>query len=106
MSERAGAKYMPEPGMVRPMAQANFVKETYQENDKYVGVWHELVEAEPVEPEPSKYREYSQEHLQYFEELRNEFSPIDVQPANVRLRFEEASTGLPTSGSWRNGAAV
>ncbi len=105
--EKQFAKYMPEPGMVRPLAQANFVKEIYQENDKYIWVWNKIMEPEETpDPSSSKYHEYSQEHLQYFEELRDEFAPIEVPAAGVRLKFEESSAGLPPTGSWRNGASV
>jgi hypothetical protein len=105
--EKQYAKYMPEPGMVRPVAQVNLPMEIYQENDKYVWVWIRVVKPPDVtEVANAKYADFSQDQLHYFDQLRGDFEPIDVPAAGVKLRFEEASTGLPTSGSWRNGGAV
>ncbi|HKR62582.1 MAG TPA: VCBS repeat-containing protein [Thermoanaerobaculia bacterium] len=105
--EKQYAKYMPEPGMVRPLANVNVVAEIYQENDKYLWAWIPVIETEPVDPNTDpKYQEMPAEHVRYFENLRGEFSPIDPPPAGVKVRFEESSNGLPKTGSWRNGGAV
>lgn len=104
--EKEFAKYMDQPGWVRPLAQANFIREIYQENDKYIWVWTEVRDPEAekkIEPEKSPWDDAA---VKYFQELRSDFTPIDVPDAGVRVRFEEASKGLPTTGSWRNGAAV
>lgn len=112
--DKEHAEYAAKPGWVKPVGNVAFAYEMYQENDKYVWVWHE------VQPEPEatsaadrglaagagRFREYSKEDIAYFEKLRAEFAPIAVPDAAVRIQFEESSKGLPTTGSWRNGAAI
>jgi hypothetical protein len=104
--EKRFAQYMPEPGIVRPIAQLNFPMEIYQENETYVWVWVKVIEPEQTDLNAPKYGDYSQEQVQYFQQLRDEFEPADVPAAGVKLRFEESSAGLPTDGSWRNGGAI
>jgi len=104
--EKRFAKYLPTPGWVRPLAQANFEREIYQENDRYIWVWNEIVEFDTPSPESARFHEYSPKDLQYFDAYRDEFSPLDVDPAGVTLRFRESSEGLPKNGSWRNGGTV
>lgn len=105
-AEKRFAKYLPEPGMVRPLANANFTREIYQENDKYVWVWNEVLDLEDVDPNESKYFAYTDEHLKYFEELRSEFEPLDLADSSKRIVFEESSKNLPVTGSWRNGGDI
>ncbi|MDP9190941.1 MAG: VCBS repeat-containing protein [Acidobacteriota bacterium] len=106
-AEKRFAKYLPEVGMVRPFAQANFAYQIYQENDKYVWVWQEILDTEAILEEARALdNPWSKEHIEYFQKFRGDFEPLDLQPAPVRIRFEESSAGLPTSGSFRNGAAV
>lgn len=104
--EKEFAKYVEQPGWVRPLAQANFTREIYQENDKYIWVWSEIRDPEAekaIEPAKSPWDDAA---VIYFKELRGDFSPIEVPASEVRVRFENSSEGLPTTGSWRNGAAV
>lgn len=105
--EKQYAKYDQQEGWVRPWAPVNFAKEIYQENDKYVWVWNEERDPEPVQTEDtSKYREFPEQTVKYLESVRNEFSDLTPQDSNVKVRFEDASKGLPTDGSWRNTLAV
>jgi len=93
-----------DPGFVRPFAYVNATNEVYQQNDKYVWVW--VRDVAPEELEPPKSSKYSNEQLQYFEDMRSEFSDLTPKPAGKTIRFTKASEGLPTSGSWRNSLAV
>jgi len=103
-----------EEGTVRPMAQANFAFELYQLNDKYVWYWVE--EADPSAPQQSDiekgaeqaYAQYSQNQwaLKQLRKMQPEFSTLDVPLSSKTIRFEDASEGLPTSGSWRNTVTV
>lgn len=101
------AKYVAQPGWVRPIGNVNITSEIYQENDKYVWVWipvpateEEIKEARPAPPQ------FDEAATRYFQELRGEFTPLDLPAAGVTVKFEESSNGLPTTGSWRNGGAV
>jgi len=106
-AEKRHARYLPEVGWVRPLANANFQREIYQENDKYVWVWDEIVDHDAVMKEAvANESTWSKESIAYFEELRPEFAPLDASRANVKVTFADSSAGLPTTGSWRNGAAV
>lgn len=106
-TERRHAQYAPEPGWVRPLAQMPFKREIYQENDKYIWVWDEVIDRQAREAQIKEKTasRLSDEYIAYYRELREEFSPLTV-PSRGSFRFEEASEGLPQSGSWRNGAAV
>jgi len=112
--ERKGAKYVDQPGYVRPLAFMNFTEEIYQENDKYVWVWMEEIEPPAAEePDPAEsdapkggYLKLDAKQIEYLDSIRKEFAPIDVPKAPVSLRFEKASEGLPVDGSWRNSLAV
>ena len=112
--ERRWARYGPDPKLVRPIGNLNFYAEIYQQNDKYVWAWIEEIEDIPV-PTPqdlqeqaqvSKYPELNADAVKFYETFREDFKPLDVPNADVRVRFEESSDGLPTSGSWRNSLAV
>lgn len=100
-----------DPGWVRPFKWVNMPFELYQQNDKYVWVWM---------PEPNQ-NEESQTQVQQAEEtpggftkpqleyLRNaaaDFKEITVPDSPKTIRFEEASSGLPVDGSWRNSLTV
>lgn len=102
--DRKWAKYDVQEGWVRPFVPVNIGKEIYQQNEKYVWVWHEIFEKQPVED--TSYDVSSEEEIKYFESVRTEFSELAPPASDVRIRFEEASNGLPQSGSWRNSLAV
>ncbi len=105
--EKRHAKYLPETGWVRPLANANFSREIYQENETYIWVWDEVIDRDALlEEAAASESPWSKESIEYFEVLRSEFTPLDAPRSNVRIRFADSSSGLPTSGSWRNGAAV
>ena len=100
------------PRFVRPFANVNFTEEVYQENAKYVWVWmQELDDAETQQKseeraEASQYKPVKDEGIAYFEAFRKEFTPLDPPKSNLKVRFEESSSGLPGGGSWRNSLAV
>lgn len=102
--ERQWARYDVQEGWVRPFAPVNFAKELYQQNEKYVWVWHEIVDKTTLED--SSYTPPPDEEIKYFEGVRTEFSELTPPQSAVRVRFEEASNGLPSNGSWRNSLAV
>jgi hypothetical protein len=105
--EKRHAKYLPEVGWVRPLANANFSREIYQENEKYIWVWDEIIDRDALlEEAAAKESPWSKEAIEYFEVLRSEFTPLDVAQSGARIRFADSSNGLPASGSWRNGAAL
>jgi hypothetical protein len=113
--EKKHAKFSDDPRIVRPVGNLNFYAEVYQQNEKYVWVWIEEVilnedipvpgQAEPVQAKP-KYPELNAEAIKFYETFREDFKPLDVPKADVRVKFEESSEGLPTAGSWRNSLAV
>lgn len=92
-----------EEGFVRPIAFANVAKEVYQLNNRWLWVWiPDQTEVEvPTPPSP-----YNTEALVYLRDMRAEFSELNPKASARKIRFEEASDGLPNSGSWRNGLAV
>ncbi|HEY0141411.1 MAG TPA: VCBS repeat-containing protein [Thermoanaerobaculia bacterium] len=106
--DKEWAKYDQQPGWVRPFGGVNVAKEIYQENAKYVWVWHEVLEETAVDPndDSTKYKPYAEEQVKYFEVMRNEFTEIGVPSAGTTIRFEEASANLPNNGSWRNTMSV
>ncbi|MEO8033433.1 MAG: VCBS repeat-containing protein, partial [Acidobacteriota bacterium] len=99
-----------EEGWVRPFGFVNVTKEIYQQNDKYVWVWNEdktpeqkAAEAEMPTNAPPR---YSEAQLKYIKYMRPEFQDLPVAKSDRTVRFEEASEGLPTQGSWRNSLDV
>ena len=107
---REFAHYNPEnPRVVRPVAMVNFYFEIYQQNEKYVWVWMQELEPRRDRAERKKAAETKpvpKETVDYLNLIRDEFTPLDPPASPVRIRFEEASKGLPDSGSWRNSGAV
>jgi hypothetical protein len=100
-----------EEGTVRPFGFVNVYKEIYQQNDKYVWVWHEDVPPEDADAaaaafEAATFRKFSDDDLAFLQKIRSEFSELTPPASDVTVRFEESSAGLPTSGSWRNSLAV
>jgi len=99
-----------EEGQVRPFGFVNVPKELYQQNERYVWVW---IENKPVEDDgvpallpalPEK--KFTDAQIAYAKAIRPEFQDLAVPMSTRTLRFEESSSGLPTSGSWRNSLAV
>ncbi|HYH08026.1 MAG TPA: VCBS repeat-containing protein [Thermoanaerobaculia bacterium] len=97
------------PGFVKAPA-INSVEEVYQENDKYVWTWIEVIDpiAPPTEEElrASQYTQLTPEQIDFLEGLRGEFTPLEPQKSDKKLAFEKSSSGLPVDGSWRNSLAV
>jgi hypothetical protein len=112
--ERRWANYDDvEPGWVKPFGFVNSKKEIYQQNDKYVWAWmeqkevEELVVGDASEPmDETQYARYNDEEINYFQQMRSEFSALDVPASGRTVRFELAQDGLPKTGSWRNTIAV
>lgn len=97
------------PGWVQPHPNVNVTDEMYQENDKWVWVW--IPEAAPRRTTEERrdalqYSQYSSTALEYLQKVRQEYEPLEPPRSSTKVRFEEASTGLPTSGSFRNSLAV
>lgn len=94
-----------EPGFVRPYAFVNIAREVYQRNTRYVWVWMpDTLSEEATTPQPEA--GYNAEQIKYLRDMRPEFSELTPKASGKSIRFEESSDGLPTSGSWRNSAAV
>ncbi|HEX8616330.1 MAG TPA: VCBS repeat-containing protein [Thermoanaerobaculia bacterium] len=109
--DKRWAKYVDQPGFVKPLAFMNFTEELYQENDKYVWAWIEEIDTpapseDPEEEPEGNYRNLDASQIEYLDSIRHEFSPLEVPPSTTGLRFESASNGLPVDGSWRNSLAV
>lgn len=108
--EREFARYFPDrPTVVRPVAMVNFIFEIYQQNEKWVWVWMQEIEARRSREErkrASETKEVPKETVDYLNLIRDEFTPLDPPVSPVRIRFEESSEGLPDRGSWRNSVDV
>ncbi|HEY2090854.1 MAG TPA: VCBS repeat-containing protein [Thermoanaerobaculia bacterium] len=94
-------------GWVRPMAQVNTGFELYQRNAKYLWMWvpeasTNATTAAAREQKPK----YTAEQLKSVEKLRTEFNELLPQESRKTIHFQEASQGLPDSGSWRNSLTV
>lgn len=100
----------PQEGWVRPFGFVNVYRELYQMNEKWVWVWtpdREDPSNKPqVEPEVAPESSVTPEQLEYIQRLRSEFAPLAPATSDVKVRFQEASEGLPAAGSWRNSVAV
>jgi FG-GAP-like repeat len=96
-------------GWVKSHPNLNFFDEIYQENDKYVWVWFPMPPPRRTAEERReqlKSKEYSDKTVNYMRKIRGEYEPLDPPRAETKVRFEAASKGLPTSGSWRNSLDV
>lgn len=94
-------------GWARPLAQANVGFEIYQRNAKYLWLWipEKSTIAADTAPRIEKPK-YSAEQLTIISKFINEFTEVTPADSPKTIRFEEASQGLPESGSWRNSLAV
>jgi hypothetical protein len=106
--DRKWAVYdQPEPFLVRPFAPLNVAKELYQQNEKWVWVWiNDPTPADQVPEAETTSTSMTPQQKDYFEQFRSEFTPVSVPESGTILRFQEASDGLPTQGSFRNSLAV
>lgn len=111
--EKKWARAVPQPGWIRPVGNVNFVEEIYQENEKYVWAWIEEPEEEnPAAAAAAEIKEHgtakevSDVAVKYYNDFRNDFTPLDPPKSGVTVKFEESSKGLPTEGSWRNALAI
>jgi hypothetical protein len=107
--ERKWAAYDREDGTVRPIANANFAFEIYQQNERYVWCWVadiEPQEAAQANPPPAASPRYSPSDIKFLSDLRPQFFPLEPPKSERTIRFEESSDGLPQSGSFRNSLAI
>lgn len=108
---RRRAAFDQKAGWCRPWASINIPAEIYQENDAWVWVWMPVMAVEaPVQARENEnelpYAEYDAEGRKWIEHARPDFQVLTPPDSDKTLSFEEASTGLPTRGSWRNGLDV
>src|SRR5207237_347579 len=104
-----------DPALVRADSRTPFVFELYQMNDKWVWVW---VQDTPVTVEgfDKEHAEatgqtamigaYTEAQANWLRYIRPEFAELKTPASKTTIKLEEASDGLPTSGSWRNSLAV
>lgn len=101
-------------GWIQPNHHVHMDAEIYQQNEDFVWVFIEVLA--PTRP-PAKYRtnaagrkikvaKYSDEDIAMFRQLRDEFDTVKPPKSEVVVKLVDASEGLPTTGSWRNSAAV
>ncbi|HYC59637.1 MAG TPA: VCBS repeat-containing protein [Thermoanaerobaculia bacterium] len=99
----------PHAGWVKSHPNVNIIDELYQENDKWVWIW--VPEPPPRRTreerrEALKTKEYSDQAIEYMKKIRPEYEPLEPPRSETKVRFEAASKGLPTDGSWRNALDV
>lgn len=104
--ERKWAAYDRDLGWVRPMAQVNAEMEIYQQNNRYVWVWVPDEDATEPAAQVAGAPQVTPEQIKYAQALKKDFSDLTPPDSQKTIRFEEASTGLPVAGSWRNSVAV
>jgi hypothetical protein len=95
-----------DPMFIRPYAPLNVVKELYQQNEKWVWVWMPDYKPEDTIPTPEQASGLTAEQTKMYQELRGEFTAVDVPESGKVVRFTESSDGLPTAGSYRNSVAI
>ena len=114
-----------EPGFVRPFGWGNFSREIFQVNSEYVWVFETVEildgevlpiaeammrrlrarqEADPVgvKAEAAEKKGWNEEQIGYARQILPDFELLSPQESDRRVRFREASVGLPSAGSWRN----
>jgi hypothetical protein len=99
------------PGWIRPFGFANFEYELYRADDNWAWVFVPMPDPDP-EPtpevrldkwgDPIRTEEATQEAVQYFRDIRPEFTALQPERSNLTIRFRNSSEGLPQTGSWRN----
>jgi hypothetical protein len=101
----AAASEQGDPMFIRPFAPANIVKELYQQNEKWVWVW--MADPSPEDtPEVPPENQLTPEQTKFYQDIRAEFTSLDVSSSNKTIHFQESSEGLPGSGSYRNSIAI
>lgn len=109
--EKRHARFDQEEGWVRPLYTANFAREIYHEDDKYVWVWMAIPQAVERAPAPfqedpaaaprtKSYYAYTPEQIGYIQAIKPDFEPLTPPPSGEILSFEE--TFAARGGSWRN----
>ncbi|MFN2443907.1 MAG: FG-GAP repeat domain-containing protein [Thermoanaerobaculia bacterium] len=100
-------------GWVRPVGHVNVSREIYQQNDQWVWVWTPNYDPEvpqinqpPREETLRTYRQVDEDERKLLEYARPDFSVLEPPPSGRVIRFRESSSGLPTTGSWRNSLDV
>ncbi len=96
---------------IRPFGFVNSYRELYDHNDQYVWVWQLVPEPQaPAQEDLRKSTEnenhYSDADIKYLQSARSEFFELTPPSSTKTIRFEEASEGLPTAGSWRNSLTI
>lgn len=96
---------------IRPFGFVNSYRELYDHNDQYVWVWQLVPEAqappqEDLRKSTQSENRYSDADVKYLQSARGEFFELTPPQSDKTIRFEDASEGLPTSGSWRNGLTI
>lgn len=108
------------PGWVRPYGWVNATREIYHQNDEFIWVFEPLPEPkqqqQPDATAPGEVtmspkrltmsKEKEADLKRYLSMMQPDFFELTPPPANVTLRFRDASHGLPTTGSWRNSLDV
>lgn len=104
--ERKFASYDQPAGFVRPWGFSSAIFEVYQQNERFVWVWvpdpvaaEEPLPAVAVDP-------LNDATYEFLARVRPQYTPLIPETAKKTIRFEESSTGLPATGSWRNSGAV
>jgi hypothetical protein len=106
--ERKWARYDQAPGFVRAWSFSPASFEIYQQNEKFVWVWvvdPEAATAAAPLPEAAA-DPMNDATYEFLNRVRPQFTPLQPPSSNKVIRFAESSKGLPTTGSWRNAAAV
>lgn len=101
------------PGWARPFGPANVTLEIYRQDDENLWVWREQQVARNEQGQLidatgqiSQDEKKAEETARYFQGIRPEFELLSPAKSDRTLTFVEASSGLPTSGSWRNSLDV
>lgn len=104
--DRFWAVYDQPAGFVRPYAPLNVAKEIYQQNDKWVWVWMPDYKLDDLMEKAKSENTMSRQQIEMYQQLRTEFTALDVPESGKTIRFEESSDGLPRGGSYRNSLAI
>jgi hypothetical protein len=113
--ERRTANFNSQPeGWVRPFGWVNASREVYQQTESHIWVFEPVIKKTPKNesaPPPAPRRpkldpEKEAQNLEFLKVLKAEFSTLTPPDSALKLKFRDASAGLPAAGSWRNSADV